>query len=255
MANVAALPVLLKELKLASIAKHWELLAQKALDEQWLPQSYLAELCELEAGSRYQKRLQRYLREADLPPAKQLSHFDFKVTSGINKPQIVALAQQHKWVNQAENILLFGASGIGKTHLACGIGYALIEQGVRVKFTSATGIVQMLQRAKEALTLAEVLTRMDKYAVLIVDDIGYVKKSSDETQVLFELNAHRYETGSLIITSNQPFSAWDKIFDDNMMTVAAIDRLVHHATIIEMQGESFRKQQSMERQEKQKSRQ
>ena len=255
MANVAALPVLLKELKLASIAKHWELLAQKALDEQWLPQSYLAELCELEAGSRYQKRLQRYLREADLPPAKQLSHFDFKVTSGINKPQIVALAQQSQWVDQAENILLFGASGIGKTHLACGIGYALIEQGVRVKFTSATGIVQMLQRAKEALTLAEVLTRMDKYAVLIVDDIGYVKKSSDETQVLFELIAHRYETGSLIITSNQPFSAWDKIFDDNMMTVAAIDSLVHHATVIEMQGESFRKQQSMARQEKQKSRQ
>jgi DNA replication protein DnaC len=255
MANVAALPVLLKELKLASIAKRWELLAQKALDEQWLPQSYLAELCELEAGSRYQKRLQRYLREADLPPAKQLSHFDFKVTSSINKPQIVALAQQRKWVNQAENILLFGASGIGKTHLACGIGYALIEQGVRVKFTSATGIVQMLQRAKEALTLAEVLTRMDKYAVLIVDDIGYVKKSSDETQVLFELIAHRYETGSLIITSNQPFSAWDKIFDDNMMTVAAIDRLVHHATIIEMQGGSFRKKQSLERQEKQKSRQ
>ena len=126
MANVAALPVLLKELKLASIAKHWELLAQKALDEQWLPQSYLAELCELEAGSRYQKRLQRYLREADLPPAKQLSHFDFKASSGINKPQIVALAQQRQWVDQAENILLFGASGIGKTHLACGIGYALI---------------------------------------------------------------------------------------------------------------------------------
>ena len=93
---------------------------------------------------------------------------------------------------------------------------------------------------------------MDKYAVLIVDDIGYVKKSSDETQVLFELIAHRYETGSLIITSNQPFSAWDKIFDDNMMTVAAIDRLVHHATIIEMKGESFRKKTSMKRKETQK---
>jgi DNA replication protein DnaC len=255
MANVAALPVLLKELKLASMSKHWEPMAQKALDEQWLPQSYLAALCELEAGSRYQKRLQRYLSEAHLPPAKQLGHFDFKASTGINKPQIFALAQQRQWVNQAENILFFGASGIGKTHLACGIGYALIEQGIRVKFTSATGIVQMLQRAKEALTLAEVLTRMDKYAVLIVDDIGYVKKSSDETQVLFELIAHRYETGSLIITSNQPFSTWDKIFDDNMMTVAAIDRLVHHATIIEMQGESFRKQQSLARQEKQKSRQ
>jgi len=226
---------------------------EKAIDEQWLLQTYLAELCDQEAGSRYQKKLQRYLREAQLPPAKQLSQFDFKASSGINKPQIVALTQQRNWVNQAENILFFGASGVGKTHLACGIGYALIEQGVRVKFTSATGIVQMLQRSKEELTLSDVLTRMDKYAVLIIDDIGYVKKSSEETQVLFELIAHRYETGSLIITSNQPFSAWDKIFDDNMMTVAAIDRLVHHATIIEIKGESFRKKASMKRKEKQKS--
>ena len=202
MGNVAALPVLLKELKLASFAKHWESLAQKAIDEKCLPQTYLAELCDQEAGSRYQKKLQRYLREAQLPPAKQLSQFDFRASSGINKPLIVALTQQRNWVDQAENILFFGASGVSKTHLACGI--------------------------------------------------GYVKKSSDETQVLFELIAHRYETGSLIITSNQPFSAWDKIFDDNMMTVAAIDRLVHHATIIEIKGESFRKKASMKRKEKQK---
>lgn len=251
MANVASLPVLLKELKLSSVGKHWETLAQKAIDEQWLPQTYLAELCEQEAGERYQKRLQRYLRESQLPPAKQLSQFDFKSTSGINKNQITVLAQQRQWVNQAENILLFGASGVGKTHLACAIGYALIEQGIRVKFTTATAITQTLQQAKEDLTLGEILTRMDKYSVLIVDDIGYVKKSSQETQVLFELIAHRYETGSLIITSNQPFSAWDEIFDDNMMTVAAIDRLVHHATILEVQGESYRKKSSMKRKAKQ----
>ncbi|MVF12358.1 DUF815 domain-containing protein [Ketobacter sp. MCCC 1A13808] len=254
MANVASLPVLLKELKLSNFAKHWEVLAQKAIDEQWLPQTYLAELCEQEAGERHQKRLQRYLREAQMPPAKQLSQFDFTSTLGINKNQITALIQQRQWVNQAENILLFGASGVGKTHLACGIGYALIEQGVRIKFTTATGIVQSLQQAKADLTLAELLTRMDKYTVLIVDDIGYVKKSSQETQVLFELIAHRYETGSLIITSNQPFSAWDQIFDDNMMTVAAIDRLVHHATILEIKGESFRKKMSMKRREKQTKR-
>lgn len=119
-----------------------------------------------------------------------------------------------------------------------------------MKFTSATSIVQSLQQARAELTLAEALTRLDKYAVLIVDDIGYVKKSSQETQVLFELIAHRYETGSLIITSNQPFSAWDQIFDDNMMTVAAIDRLVHHATILEVKGESYRKKVSMKRREK-----
>lgn len=249
MANVASLPVLLKELKLASFARHWENLAQKAIDEQWLPQTYLAELCEQEAGERHQKRLQRYLREAQLPPAKQFSQFDFTCIEGIQKRQITALIQQHRWVSQAENILLFGASGVGKTHVACAIGYALIELGVRVKFTTATGIVQSLQQAKKELALADALTRLDKYAVLIVDDIGYVKKSGQETQVLFELIAHRYETGSLIITSNQPFSAWDQIFDDNMMTVAAIDRLVHHATILEIKGESYRKKVSLKRRE------
>ena len=114
MADVASLPILLKELKLSSIARHWETRAQKALDEQWLPQTYLAELCEQEAGERYQKRLQRYLREAQLPPAKQLSQLDFTVITGINKNQIMALAEQRQWVNQAENVLLFGASGVGK---------------------------------------------------------------------------------------------------------------------------------------------
>lgn len=245
MSNLASLPILLKELKLSSFTQQWETLAQKALDEQWLPQTYLATLCEQEAASRYQKRLQRYTREAGLPPGKQLCQFDFGVIKGVNKNQITALAEQKKWVAQSENLLLFGASGVGKTHIACGIGYALIEQGVRVKFTTATRIVQILRQAKEALSLSEVLTRMDKYAVLIVDDIGYVKKSSQETQVLFELIAHRYETGSLIITSNQPFSAWDQIFDDNMMTVAAIDRLVHHAQILQVEGESYRKKASM----------
>jgi len=251
MANVASLPVLLKELKLASFARHWEGLAQKAIDEQWLPQTYLTELCNQEAGERHQKRLQRFLRESQLPPAKQLSQFDFAGTEGIQERQMTAIIQQRQWVNQAENILLFGASGVGKTHLACAIGYALIEHGIRVKFTTATGIVQTLQLAKEELTLADALTRLDKYAVLIVDDIGYVKKSSQETQVLFELIAHRYETGSLIITSNQPFSAWDQIFDDNMMTVAAIDRLVHHATILDIKGESYRKKASMKRKKEQ----
>ena len=247
MANVASLPILLKELKLAGFIQHWEEQAQKALDEQWLPQQYLAELCARENALRYHRRLQRYLRESQLPPAKQLSQFNFTDAQGISEPQVTALAQQPHWVKQAENILLFGASGVGKTHLACGIGYTLIEQGHRVKFTTATHLVQLLQHAKETLRLPEVLTRMDKYAVLIIDDIGYVKKDDQETMVLFELIAHRYETGSLIITSNQPFSDWDQIFDNGMMAVAAIDRLVHHATILELGGESYRMKESLQR--------
>ena len=247
MANIASLPVLLKELRLTSFAQHFEALAQKALDEQWMPQHYLAELCETETAQRHQRRLMRYTREAQLPPGKHLSGFDFTSISGVNKNQVLALVQQTKWVKQAETLLLFGASGVGKTHLACGIAYGLIDQGIRVKFTTATQLVQTLQRARQELTLAESLARLDKYAVLVIDDIGYVKKTDQETQVLFELIAHRYESGSVIITSNQPFSAWDQIFDDNMMAVAAIDRLVHHATILEIEAESYRKKTSLSR--------
>ena len=123
----------------------------------------------------------------------------------------------------------------------------MIELGKWVKFLAATTLVQQLQQAKLHLQLPAFLVKLDKYDLLIVDDLGYVNKSETETSVLFELIAHRYERRSLLITANQPFSQWDSIFTDSMMTVAAIDRLVHHATIIEMQAESFRKQTAISR--------
>jgi DNA replication protein DnaC len=246
MANASSLPVLLKELRLQAFTKHWESLAQQAQDKGWSAQHYLAALCEQEVAERYHRRVLRFNREAQLPPGKSLSSFDFKALSSIKSTQIESLTQQ-TWVQQAENVLLFGPSGVGKTHIAAAIGYALIEKGVRVKFYPSTALVQALQKARGELGLTEALTRLDKYAVLILDDIGYVKRNEMETQVLFELIAHRYESGSLIITSNQPFSQWDQIFNDNMMTVATIDRLVHHATVIECKAESYRKKQSMKK--------
>lgn len=123
----------------------------------------------------------------------------------------------------------------------------MIELGHWVKFLPATTLVQQLQQAKLQLQLPAFLVKLDRYDLLIIDDLGYVKKSEAETSVLFELIAHRYERKSLLITANQPFSQWDSIFSDSMMTVAAIDRLVHHATIIEMQAESFRKQAAISR--------
>jgi DNA replication protein DnaC len=140
---------------------------------------------------------------------------------------------------------LLGPSGTGKTHIAAALAANLIDAGVRVKLFSAIALVQLLQQAKQALELQAAMTRLDKYRVLIIDDIGYVKKTEAETSVLFELIAHRYESGSLIITANQPFSAWDQIFPDSMMTVAAIDRLIHHAHILELEGDSYRKQQQL----------
>lgn len=245
MANIQSLPILLKELRLSAIAKDWEIIAQKAVSEQWEPELFLAELCELEANHRHESRLKRLLKESKLPVGKQLHQYDFDEIEGITSLQIKQKVSQIDWLRQGHNVLLFGASGLGKTHLACAIGYSLLEKAVRVKFSTSTAIVQELQRSKETLSLNDALRKLDKYELLILDDIGYVKKNDSESQVLFELIAHRYERGSLLITSNQAFSEWDSIFGDNMMTVAAIDRLVHHSDIYKIEGESYRKKQAM----------
>lgn len=253
MPNVESLPVLLKELRLAAFERHWEEQQKIALDEQVMPAQYLAALCSLEATMRYERRLKRMIKDATLPPGKSFESLDFRAFKSVTKAKVHKFSSDIGWIQRAENLLLFGPSGVGKTHIASAIGYALLEKGIRVKHWSATQLVQHLQRAREQLDLFDALTRLDRYAVLIVDDIGYVKKNEQETQVLFELIAHRYEAGSMIITSNQPFSEWDKIFEDNMMTVAAIDRLVHHATVLECKEESYRKKQSLKRKTAQKA--
>lgn len=159
----------------------------------------------------------------------------------------MSFLEDSAWLTRSENLLLFGPSGVGKTHLSAAVGQAMVALGKRVKFLPATTLVQQLQQAKLQLQLPAWLSKLDRYDLLIIDDIGYVKKTEAETSVVFELIAHRYERKSLLITTNQPFSQWDSIFSDSMMTVAAIDRLVHHATIIELQAESFRKQAALAR--------
>ena len=245
MANLQSLPILLKELRLPAIAKAWPDMAIKAVKEDWEPEFFLAQLCELEVSHRQENRLKRLLRESELPTGKQLSQYNFSEITGVTALQFKQKANQLDWLRQGHNILLFGASGLGKTHLAAALGYALIEQSIRVKFTTSTAMVQHLQKAREVLGLEGALKKLDKYELLILDDIGYVKKNNSESQVLFELIAHRYERNSLIITTNQAFSEWDSIFGDNMMTVAVIDRLVHHADIYQLEGDSYRKKQAM----------
>jgi len=245
MANIQTLPLLLKELRLSAISKSWSAISEKSIKEDWEPAQFLAELCEIETNHRYENRLKRLLKESQLPIGKQLSQYDFDEVSGITTQQIQQKTTQLDWLRQGHNIILFGASGLGKTHLAAAIGHALISQSKRVKFISSTTLVQQHQKAREELSLEQALKKLDKYELLILDDIGYVKKSDTESQVLFELIAHRYERNSVLITTNQAFSEWDSIFGDNMMTVAAIDRLVHHADIYKIEGESYRKKQAM----------
>ncbi len=245
MPPVATLPLLLKQLRLTSMLRHWESLLQQGEQQGWNGAHYLTALCEQELAERYSRRIERYTRESQLPPGKTLASFDFTHMPTPQAGQFEALARTAEWTRQARNLILFGASGVGKTHLAAAIGYGLIEQSVRVHYGVTTALVQQLQLARQQLRLEEALAKLDKYRVLILEDIGYVKKSEQETQVLFELIAHRYETGSMIITSNRPFAEWDQIFPDQMMTVAAVDRLIHHATIMEIAGDSYRRKEAL----------
>lgn len=136
---------------------------------------------------------------------------------------------------------MFGPSGCGKSHLASALGGTLVENGYRVLFARTTDLVQRLQSARQALQLEAAISKLDRYDLLVLDDLSYVQRDQAETSVLFELIAARYERRSLLVTSNHPFAAWDRIFPDKIMTVAAVDRLVHHATILEMNVESYRR--------------
>jgi len=236
----AVLPLQLKELKLSCFNLHWQDSCDKATKGNWSYSKYLSTLCSLELEQRVNNRLKRHIKESKLPANKTLSSFDFSANEKINSAQINALSQSDSWIKKANNILIFGASGVGKTHIAAAIAYRQIEMGNKVKFFQTSHLVQLLQQSKAQFRLKEFLIKLDNIPLLILDDIGYVKKDELETSVLFELICHRYETGSFIITANQPFSQWESIFPDNMMAVASIDRLVHHATIIKLEGESYR---------------
>ena len=238
-----SLEFMLKSLNLRAFNQYLDEFNQQAIEQTWSYSDFLSKLCEVELARRLQTRITNWTREAQLPMGKTFSSLNFENLPSKAPQQVLQLKDNHQWALQADNLLLFGPSGVGKSHIAAALAYHLIEKGVRARWLSATALVQQLQVAKKELELMKYMTSLDKYRVLIIDDIGYVKKSDSETQVLFEFIAHRYESGSLIITSNQPFSQWDQIFPDALMTVAAVDRIIHHATIIEIGGGSYRKKQ------------
>ena len=240
MPNHETLPLLLKQLNLPCMHAQWEEVSLQARDQGWEYPGYLAILANSELANREQNRIARHIKESKLPPGKTLDNFDFATSKSVNAAQVTALANNIDWVKKAENLMIFGPSGVGKTHLASAISCRLIEKGMRALFASTTMLVQKLQQARRDYKLNDYLNKLSLFNLLILDDIGYVKKDEAETSVLFELIAQRYENRSLIITSNQSFKEWDQVFPDNVMAVAAIDRLVHHATIINITDESYR---------------
>lgn len=232
--------LLLKQLRLPAFVQHYQSVWKEAAEQGWSHPQYLTELCEKEVADRYQRRVQNWTKEAKFPRGKSFATLDLEQLDQQSKTQLIKLQQDTDWVTTADNVLLIGPSGVGKTHIAVAIGHQLIESGYRCKLFPAVALVQHLQQAKRDLQLMAAMSKLDRFRLVIIDDIGYVRKTDAETQVLFEFIAHRYESGSLLITANQPFSEWDHIFPDSMMTVAAVDRLIHHAAIINIKGESYR---------------
>jgi len=246
-ADLARLAVMLSELRLPTIKTVWPSFAEKADTEGWPAARFLSALTEHELADRDRRRIERHLAEARLPPGKTLDTFDFEAVPSVSKAQVMAIAAGDAWLGTGANLLLFGPPGGGKSHLAAAIGLALIESGWKVLFTRTTDLVQKLQIARRDLTLEAALARLDRFDLLILDDLAYVTKDQAETSVLFELIGARYERRSILITANQPFGEWGKIFPDPAMTLAAVDRLVHHATIFEMNVESYRRRVALDR--------
>lgn len=245
--DAARVELLLTKLRLGGIKTIWPRLAAQSDKEGWPAARFLAALAEAECADRGRRRIERHLTEARLPPGKNLDSFDFNAVPMLSKAQIMALAAGDVWLKNGANILVFGPPGGGKSHLAAALGLALIENGQRVLFARTTDLVQRLQIARRELALESAIARLDRYDLLILDDLAYVTKDQAETSVLFELIAARYERRSMLITANQPFGDWGRIFPDQAMTLAAIDRLVHHATILEMNVESYRRRAAINR--------
>jgi len=245
--DTTRLTLLLNELRLPAIKHLWEKFAERSDKEGWTAARLLMALAEHEVAERDRRRIERHLGEAKLLPGKTLENYDFEAVPMISKAQVSALCAGDGWLEKGANLLLFGPPGGGKSHLASAIGLSLVEKGWRVLFTRTSDLVQKLQLARRELALEAAIQSLDRYHLLILDDLVYVAKDQAETSVLFELISTRYERRSLLITANQPFGEWGKIFQDPAMTLAAVDRLVHHATIFEMNVESYRRREALGR--------
>jgi DNA replication protein DnaC len=240
MIEADAVGLLLGQFGLTTMRRELSRIEQHALSGGWSFRQTLRELLEAEAQARDQRRLVRLLKESQLPQGKTRAALEESRLSAANRKALGELCEGH-FVDRAINVLAFGLPGRGKTHFLSAVGYELIQrQGRRVLFLPTFKLVQRLLEAKRRLELEGALRKLDAYAVIILDDLGYVQQSREEMEVLFTFFAERYERKSLMISSNLVFSQWEKIFQDAMTTMAAIDRLVHHSVILEFGGESHR---------------
>ena len=239
------LAVMLNDLRLPAVKHVWKTFADRSDKEAWPAARFLSVIAEHELAERDRRRVERHLLEAKLLPGKTLESFDFTVVPMVSKAQVSALCAGDSWLEKGANLILFGPPGGGKSHLASAIGLALVENSWRVHFARTSDLVQKLQLARRELALEAAIKALDRFDLLILDDLAYLTKDQAETSVLFELIGARYERRSMLVTANQPFGEWGRIFQDPAMTLAAVDRLVHHSTIFEMNVESYRRRTAL----------
>ena len=236
----------LKTLKLPTFLREYDKLARQCATEGADHVRYLVRLTELELIDRERRMVERRTGQARFPAVKSLDSFDFKAIASLNKMLVLELARC-EYVERRENIIALGNSGTGKTHIALGLGLAACQKGLSVGFLTAAALVHELMEARDEKRLLRLQKQLAKYHLLIIDELGFVPLSKTGAELLFEVFSQRYERGSILVTSNLPFDEWTEIFGSERLTGALLDRLTHHVHILEMNGESYRLNQSQKR--------
>lgn len=236
----------LKALRLPTFLREHDKLAHQCAREDVGHAVYLARLTELELIDRERRMIERKIKSAKFPAIKTLDSFDFKAIPSLNKLQVADLARCG-WIERRENVIALGPSGTGKTHIALGLGLAACQKGLTVRFITASSLVHELMEARDEKRLLRLQKSLAKVSLLIIDELGFVPLSKTGAELLFELISLRYECGSTLITSNLPFEEWTETFGTERLTGALLDRLTHHVSILEMNGDSYRLAQSKAR--------
>jgi len=233
-----------RQLRLPTMSREFDKLARDAASTNQSFAQLLLRLTELELASRSANAVASRIKQAEFPVEKDFDTYDFSALPGLSKPKVLELARC-EWIEQKYNCCLVGSHGTGKTHIATGWGLAACRAGLRVRFFTAAALVSRLEKEQKQYTLDRFLAQLDRAHLLICDELGYVTMSRGGVELLFRVFADRYERGSILVTSNLPFSEWGQIFQGERMTAALLDRLCHHCHIFEMNGESYRFRESM----------
>ena len=236
----------LKILKLPTFQREYQKLARLCATEGVDHVGYLFRLAEREMIERDRRKVERRIKAAKFPVVKSLDSFDFSAIPKLNKMQVLELARC-EWIERRENVIALGPSGTGKTHVALGLGLAACQKGLSVGFTTAAALVSEMMEARDERRLIRFQKQMAAYQLLIIDELGFVPLSKTGAELLFELISQRYERGATLITSNLPFDEWTETLGSERLTGALLDRITHHVSILEMNGDSYRLAQSRAR--------